>query len=81
MAYGLPVIAYDCVAGPSDLIDDGETCFLIEERNQNKYIENLKKLMIDTDLRKDLGTKGREKTNDFNADKIANQFYKFILNK
>ena len=65
MAFGLPVIAYDCVAGPSDLIEDGKTGFLIEERNQERYIKNLKRLMSDAGLRKTLGENGKEKTMAF----------------
>lgn len=78
MAFGLPVIAYDCVAGPSDLIEDGKTGFLIEERNQERYIKNLKRLMSDAGLRKTLGENGKEKTMAFDADKIANKFFNFI---
>lgn len=78
MAFGLPVIAYDCLAGPSDLIDDEKTGFLIQERNQNEYIENLKRLMSDAELRKNLGESGKKKTNEFDADIIADRFFNFI---
>jgi GalNAc-alpha-(1->4)-GalNAc-alpha-(1->3)-diNAcBac-PP-undecaprenol alpha-1,4-N-acetyl-D-galactosaminyltransferase len=44
MSYGLPVIAYDCTAGPSDLIVDGETGFLIEERDQKTYTEKTRSI-------------------------------------
>lgn len=78
MAYGLPVIAYDCVAGPSDLIQNGKTGFLIKERNQNKYIQSLRKLMTDAELRKKLGAEGKEKINEFHIDRIGEMFFKFI---
>lgn len=78
MAFGLPVIAYDCVAGPSDLIEDGKTGFLIEERNQERYIKNLKRLMSDAGLRKVLGENGKEKTLAFDAGKIAERFFNII---
>jgi GalNAc-alpha-(1->4)-GalNAc-alpha-(1->3)-diNAcBac-PP-undecaprenol alpha-1,4-N-acetyl-D-galactosaminyltransferase len=78
MSYGLPVIAYDCTAGPSDLINDGETGFLIEERDQKKYIENLKKLMQEEQLRNIQSSKALEKIKDFDAEKIAEQFFTFI---
>jgi GalNAc-alpha-(1->4)-GalNAc-alpha-(1->3)-diNAcBac-PP-undecaprenol alpha-1,4-N-acetyl-D-galactosaminyltransferase len=78
MTYGLPVIAYDCTAGPSDLIDDKETGFLIEERNQKVYIEKLTKLMRDKELRNKQSSKALEKIKDFDAEKIAEQFFTFI---
>lgn len=78
MSYGLPVIAYDCTAGPSDLIVDGETGFLIEERDQKTYIEKLRKLMQDEELRNKQSSKALEKIKDFDAEKIAQQFFTFI---
>lgn len=78
MSYGLPVIAYDCTAGPSDLIVDGETGFLIEERDQKTYIEKLRKLMQDEELRNKQSSKALEKIKDFDAEKIAEQFFTFI---
>ena len=80
MSYGIPVIAYDCVAGPSDLIEDGETGFLIEDRNQKAYEQKLNRLMQEQDLRNRLGAKSVEKIKDFDADVIADQFFNFINN-
>jgi glycosyltransferase involved in cell wall biosynthesis len=78
MSFGLPVIAYDCTAGPSDVIVDGETGFLIEERDQEAYIEKLRKLMQDEELRNKQSSKALEKIKDFDAEKIAEQFFTFI---
>ena len=78
MSYGLPVISYDCTAGPSDLIDNKETGFLIEERDQKTYIEKLKKLMQDEELRNKQSIKALEKIKDFDAEKIAEKFFTFI---
>jgi GalNAc-alpha-(1->4)-GalNAc-alpha-(1->3)-diNAcBac-PP-undecaprenol alpha-1,4-N-acetyl-D-galactosaminyltransferase len=78
MSYGLPLIAYDCTSGPSDLINDGETGFLIEERDQKAYIEKLKTLMQDADLRNKQSNAALEKIKDFNADIIAEKFFTFI---
>jgi GalNAc-alpha-(1->4)-GalNAc-alpha-(1->3)-diNAcBac-PP-undecaprenol alpha-1,4-N-acetyl-D-galactosaminyltransferase len=78
MSYGLPVIAYDCTAGPSDLINDEKTGFLIEGRDQKAYVEKLKTLMQDTDLRNKQSSAALEKIKDFDAEKIAQQFFTFI---
>jgi glycosyltransferase involved in cell wall biosynthesis len=40
MSYGLPVIAYDCTAGPSDLINDEETGFLIGGEIKRHMLKN-----------------------------------------
>lgn len=78
MSYGLPVIAYDCTAGPSDLVVHGETGFLIEERDQRSYIRNLEKLMQDPVLREKQGAKAIEKIRDFDSEIIAEKFFSFI---
>jgi GalNAc-alpha-(1->4)-GalNAc-alpha-(1->3)-diNAcBac-PP-undecaprenol alpha-1,4-N-acetyl-D-galactosaminyltransferase len=78
MSYGLPVIAYDCTAGPSDLINNEETGFLIEERDQKTYIEKLRKLMQDEELRNKQSSKALEKIQDFDTEKIAEKFFTFI---
>ena len=78
MSYGLPVIAYDCTAGPSDLIVDGETGFLIPERDQQVYIKYLKKLMDDSQLRHTQGLRALEKIKEFDAEIIAEKFFSFI---
>ena len=80
MSFGIPVIAYDCVAGPSDLIEDGKTGFLIEERNQKVYEQKLKKLMLEPDLRNRLGAKSIEKIKDFDEGIIADIFFNFLNN-
>lgn len=79
MAHGLPVISYNCTAGPSDLIVDGETGFLIEERDQMDYVTKLKKLIQDSDLRNHQGKQGKIKVKDFEASLIAEQYYDFMF--
>tara|TARA_B100000513_G_C11899166_1_gene184860 strand:+ start:275 stop:1363 length:1089 start_codon:yes stop_codon:yes gene_type:complete len=80
MSYGLPVIAYDCIAGPSDLITDRETGFLIKQRNQKEYENKLKILMQDADLRNILSKNSLEKIKDFDANVTADKFFNFINN-
>lgn len=78
LSYGLAVIAYDCTAGPADLITDGENGFLIEERNHKLYIDKLRNLMIDESLRENMGKEALEKIKSFDADVISEKFFKFI---
>lgn len=78
LSYGLPVIAYDCTAGPADLITDGVNGYLIEERNHKLYIDKLRNLMIDESLRERMGEEAIEKIKSFDADVISGKFFKFI---
>tara|TARA_B100000809_G_scaffold265626_1_gene325045 strand:+ start:1470 stop:2549 length:1080 start_codon:yes stop_codon:yes gene_type:complete len=78
MSFGLPIIAYDCTAGPSDLIQDGESGFLIEERDHKAYVEKLNRLIEEPELRNKLGEKSLEKIKDFDAESIGEKFFAFI---
>ncbi len=79
MAAGCACISYDCVTGPADLIDDGVNGFLIPLDNEKLYIEKLRLLIVDADLRKQFGIAAREKMKQFSTDKIAQQYLDFIL--
>lgn len=50
-ASGLPIIAYDCDTGPSELIIDGEDGFLIPFADSDTFSDRLIKLMNDDNLR------------------------------
>ncbi|AFU68487.1 galactosyltransferase [Psychroflexus torquis ATCC 700755] len=78
MAAGCACIAYDCVAGPSDMIDDGENGFLIPIGNKDLFQQKLKILMQNQVLREEFSLKAKEKMKIFQADKIALEFYKTI---
>jgi len=79
MSHGLPVISYDCIAGPSELIDDGVNGFLIPEGDHELYVQRLKQLMEDEELRIRFGKNAMEKMKQFSIDNIAKQYLDFIL--
>lgn len=74
----LPVIAYDCVAGPSDLIQDEITGYLIPERNEQLYVTRLKQLMENESLRAKMSANTDSIRLQFDASVIAAQFFQFI---
>lgn len=80
MSAGIPVVAYDCTAGPSDLIDDGINGYLVPLFDQKQFGQKLSKLMSDNALREKLGKKARNKVLEYDSDKISEQFYRFITN-
>lgn len=74
MSAGLPVLAYDCVAGPSDLIVHGETGFLITQHNLQDFKSSLNLLINDESLRLKMGSKSREKIKEFSINRIGQKF-------
>jgi GalNAc-alpha-(1->4)-GalNAc-alpha-(1->3)-diNAcBac-PP-undecaprenol alpha-1,4-N-acetyl-D-galactosaminyltransferase len=79
MAHGCACISYDCTAGPSDIIDDGINGFLIPEGDHEMYKEKLTLLMKDEALRLRFGKAAREKMEQFDEEKITQQFLHFML--
>lgn len=79
MSAGLPVVAFDCMAGPSDMIKDNETGHLIPLFDYTSFAVKLKELMLNEDKQIEYGTLGREAIKLFSRDKIAEDFFQFIL--
>ena len=48
---GLPSVAFDCPFGPSDLIEDGQSGFLVPDGDTNAFIERLETLLGDESMR------------------------------
>ncbi|ARR03274.1 glycosyltransferase, family 1 [Campylobacter vicugnae] len=59
-SYALPTIAFDIATGPSDIIEDDKSGYLIEDNNLNEYATKLKTLMSDENLRAKMGAKSKE---------------------
>lgn len=78
MSAGLPVIAYDCVAGPSDMIDHEQNGFLVPLFNDREFSENLSRLMKDETLRHAMGRASKEKITKFSVENAGEQYYSFI---
>lgn len=75
IAAQLPVVAYDCVAGPSDLIEHDMNGYLIEEHNNTLFQESLENLMNSEDLRHKFASKSTEILKRFEVELIAQKFY------
>lgn len=78
MSAGLACISFNCVAGPSDLIQDGVNGFLVEEMNHEEYTEKLKKLMQNPELIKSFGQQARQSIQQFSSDNIGKEYMKFM---
>ncbi len=79
MAAGLPVVAYDCVAGPSEMVIDGYNGFLIPLFDNKMFESKLTLLMHDEILRETLGNNAIESIKKFSYEDICEAFFNFIL--
>jgi GalNAc-alpha-(1->4)-GalNAc-alpha-(1->3)-diNAcBac-PP-undecaprenol alpha-1,4-N-acetyl-D-galactosaminyltransferase len=80
MSAGLPVVSYDCIAGPSDLIDHGKTGFLVPLNDLQQFAFYLEMLIKEEQLRMEMGNRGKEKIKQFSIDVIGLKFQQVILN-
>jgi GalNAc-alpha-(1->4)-GalNAc-alpha-(1->3)-diNAcBac-PP-undecaprenol alpha-1,4-N-acetyl-D-galactosaminyltransferase len=79
MSASLPVVAYDCVAGPSEMIKDGYNGYLVPLFADDVFESRLANLMDDGELRLKLGHNARESIKRFSEREICLAFYNFIL--
>ena len=80
MSAGLPVVAFDCAAGPAELIEDRETGYLVPLFDYEAFEDRLKLLMYDDNLQKEFGKNGQQKIKEFSVDHIGEKFFRTILN-
>jgi len=76
----LACVAFDCEAGPSDLIINDYNGFLVELNNVEKYQEKLSLLMSQKDLRKRFIENSKIHMNEnFNRDKILKKIKENLI--
>ena len=79
MAAGLPVVAFDCVAGPSEMITDGIDGFLVPMFDFKQFKDRLSTLMNDNLLSERLGNEAMKSIERFSVDVIGREYYSNIV--
>ena len=74
MACGLPVVSFDCPAGPDEIITDGVDGLLVPSGDVHALAEKLMTLMSDENLRKRLGQQARQTARRYEMTTIADQW-------
>ncbi|WP_293651863.1 glycosyltransferase, partial [uncultured Campylobacter sp.] len=70
-----PTIAFDIATGPSDIIEDEKSGYLIKDNDINEYATKLKTLMSDENLRAKMGKKSKEIVkNKFSKEVVMKQW-------
>lgn len=79
LSAGLPVVSYDCVAGPSEMITNGENGFLVPVFDDNLFREKLQLLINDETQRKNMSEKAKQSINRFSTESIGGKYLNLIL--
>ena len=74
MSCGIPVVAFDCPYGPSEIITDGTDGFLINCYDVEAFADKLCLLMENDALRKKMGQNAILSSQRFTKDKIVPQW-------
>lgn len=78
LSSGCACISYDCCAGPSDLIEDGASGFLIEEDNMSRFQVALSLLINDQNLRDRFRENAQRKMLLFSEERICGQYIRVL---
>ena len=74
-SFGIPSVAFDINTGPSDIIENGVSGFLVTDGDLGEYARALEKLMGNEELRREMGAKAKVIVEDkFSKDKVMVQW-------
>jgi GalNAc-alpha-(1->4)-GalNAc-alpha-(1->3)-diNAcBac-PP-undecaprenol alpha-1,4-N-acetyl-D-galactosaminyltransferase len=78
LASGLPVVSYNCVAGPADLITDGENGFLVRQFDDESFCDRLTQLMADEEMRIRMSASARASISRLSPKSVASKMLDFM---
>jgi len=79
LSAGLPVVAYDCIAGPSEMIQDGVNGFLVPVFDDGAFVLKLQLLIDNEALRNQMSINAVKSIKKFDINKIGKEYLDFIL--
>ncbi len=79
MECGLPCIAFDCECGPKEIIIPNISGFLVENKNLEELASRMKLLMSDLQLRKKMGSMGKEQVSQFYIEQIMRRWNQLFV--
>jgi glycosyltransferase involved in cell wall biosynthesis len=80
MSCGVPVVAFDCPYGPSEIITDGENGFLVDCFDVEAFAGKVCQLIVDEEQRRRMGRNAISSVQRFSKDKIIRQWQHLFEN-
>lgn len=78
IGYGCASIAFDCLTGPSDIIEHNVNGILVDPENVNKLSQEIQKLIDDPKYRSSLSANSQELTSLLDIKTISNEWIKLF---
>lgn len=79
-SFGLPLVSFKCKTGPSEIIRDRITGYLVENGNCKELAEKILELIKDRDKLKEMAVKSKADSSRFNMDAIIDKWEMIISN-
>lgn len=78
MSMSLPLVSFNCVAGPSEIIEDGKNGFLVPMGDTTKMADCILKLIDDNTLRESMSRTGYEMAKQYRMENILQHWNELI---
>lgn len=79
MQMGLVPVVYNSFEALEEIIDNGKNGFIIENNNEEQFIDKLKLLLLNTDLRRQMAENAITSCSRFTLDKVGKEYEKLFL--
>ena len=77
-SFGIPCVAFDSARGALEIIENQENGYLVSNRNKEEMCEVIRQLIDNPELRKKIGSKGRENSLQYAEENIKKQWFEFV---
>lgn len=81
LSFGLPLVSFDCVSGPNELIVNNDCGILVEDGNTKKLGEAISEMLRSPQLRKEKSIIAFNKSKIFSKEEIMKQWIKLFKEK
>jgi len=78
LACGTPVVSFDCLSGPSEIIINNENGILVENQNFNELVLAMNKMIQDKEFYLNCKHNAKSSVERFSIDKIGNQWLEML---
>jgi glycosyltransferase involved in cell wall biosynthesis len=78
LATPLACVSFDCEAGPSDLINDGENGFLVRVGDVDGLVDKIQLLINNENLRNSITEKAAHAKREYELGEVANEYLNFF---
>ena len=79
-ASGIPMVSFDIITGPREIIEENKDGFLIEPYNIEKMAQKMDELMNSEELRSNMAKETFRRVNKFDKNSIIKQWEELLDN-